>query len=101
MKLGPRVQKCIFIRYSDELKGYVMLGEHLDGSVTEIESQDVDFLEGKFPRRGEVKRNLGFYEMNEPEESAQIPIEIESDSIPSGSVPLSESVPLDISSQDP
>ena len=39
--------------------------------------------------------------MNELEECAQIPTEIESDFIPSGSVPLSESVPLDTGSQDP
>ena len=78
-----------------------MLGEHPDGGVTEIESRDVDFLEGEFPRRGEVDRNLGFYEMNKPEEGAQIPIEIESDSIPNTSVPLSESVPLVTGSQDP
>ena len=64
-KLGPRAHKCIFIRHSNELKDYVILGEYPDGSVTEIKSQDVNFLEGKFPRRGEVDRNLGFYEMNE------------------------------------
>ena len=45
-----------------------------------------------------MDRNLGFYEMNEPTEGAQIPIEIENDSIPSGSIPLSESVLLDTSS---
>ena len=50
-KFGPMAHKCIFIRYSYESKGYVMLSEHPDGSVTEIESQDVDFLEGEFPRR--------------------------------------------------
>ena len=59
-KLGPRVYKCIFIRYSYESKGYVMLGEHSDGSVTKIESRDVDFLEEEFPRKGEVDRNLRF-----------------------------------------
>ena len=72
-----------------------MLGEHLDGSVIEIKSRDVDFLVGEFLRRGEVDRSVRFYEINEPEGSAQILTEIESDSIPSGSVPLSESVPLD------
>ena len=39
--------------------------------------------------------------MNEPEEEAQIPTEIESNIIPSVSVLLSDSVPLDTSSQDP
>ena len=65
-KLGPRAHKCIFIRYSDESKGYVILGKHPDGSVTEIESRDADFLEGEFLRRGEVDKNLGCYEMNKP-----------------------------------
>ena len=37
--------------------------------------------------------------MKEPKKGAQIPREIEGDSIPSGSVPLSENVPLDIGSQ--
>ena len=46
--LGPRGQKSIFIRYSNESKGYVILGEHPDGSVIEIKSRDVDFLEGSF-----------------------------------------------------
>ena len=77
-----------------------MLGEHPDGSVTEIESRDAEFLEEEFPRRGEVDRNLGFYKINELEEDAQIPIEIKSDFIPSQSIPLNESVPLDTSSQD-
>ena len=93
--------KCIFITYSDKSKDYVILGEHPDDSVTKTESRDVDFLEGKFPKRGEVDRNLGFYEMNKLEEGTQIPTEIECDSISSGSVPLSESVSLDTSSQDP
>ena len=36
--------------------------------------------------------------MNEPEEGAQIPTKIKSDYIPSGIIPLSESVPLDTGS---
>ena len=36
-KLGPRGKKCIFIRYSEHSKGYACVGEHPDGSVTEIE----------------------------------------------------------------
>ena len=73
-----------------------MLSEYLDESVTE---RDIDFLKEEFPRRGDVDRNLRFYKMAEPEEGAQIPIlAIESDSLPNESVPLSESVPLDIGS---
>ena len=44
---------------------------------------------------------MGFYEINRLEEDTQIPTKIESDSISSRSVPLSDSVPLDTGSQDP
>ena len=48
-KLGHRGRKCIFIRYSEHSKGYVFIGEHEDGIVTELESRDVTFLEDDFP----------------------------------------------------
>ena len=67
-----------------------------------MESRDTDFLEENFPRRGDVDRNLELYEIEEPNEGAlNSTSEIESDSIPSGSVPVSGSVPLDIDSQNP
>ena len=66
-KLGPRGKKCVFIRYSKYSKGYVFLGEDINGSITEIESQDVVFLEEDFPGRGEIDRDLHFYEMEDPE----------------------------------
>ena len=69
-KLGPRGKKCIFIRYSEHSKGYVLIGEQSDGSVTEIESRDVDFIEDEFPSRGEVDRSLELHEIVEQEESA-------------------------------
>ena len=50
-----------------------MLGEHLDASVTEIKSWDVNFLEKEFPRKGDADKNLKFYEMDELYEHAQIP----------------------------
>ena len=53
-KLDPRANKYIFIRYSDESKGYVILGEQPNGTITGIESRDVVFLEGKFPRKGDI-----------------------------------------------
>ena len=37
-KLGPKRKKCIFIRYSKSSKGYIFLGEDINGSVIEIES---------------------------------------------------------------
>ena len=69
-KLGPRGKKCIFIRYSEHSKGYLLIGEQSDGSVTEIESRDVDFIEDQFPSRGEVDRSLELHEIVEQEESA-------------------------------
>ena len=62
-KLVPRGKKCIFIRYYEHSKGYVLIGEQLDGSVTELESRDVDFIESEFPNIGEVEKNLTLYEM--------------------------------------
>ena len=53
-KLGPRGKKCTFIRYFKHSKGYVFIWENDDGSITEIESWDVDFLEEDFPNKGEI-----------------------------------------------
>uniref|UniRef100_A0A2N9IEQ3 Reverse transcriptase Ty1/copia-type domain-containing protein n=1 Tax=Fagus sylvatica TaxID=28930 RepID=A0A2N9IEQ3_FAGSY len=64
-KLGPRANKCVFITYSDESKGYVMLGEHPNGGVTEIVSRDVEFMENDFLSRGDVGQSLELYEMVE------------------------------------
>ena len=57
-KLGPRGRKCIFIRYSEHSKGYVFIGEHEDGIVTELESRDATFLEDNFHVR---VRLIGIY----------------------------------------
>ena len=46
-------------------KVYIFLGEDINGSVTEIESQDVVFLEEDFPGRGEIDRDTHFYEMED------------------------------------
>ena len=56
-KLGPKGKKCIFIRYSKSSKGYIFLGEDINGSVIEIESPNVIFLEKDFPGRGEIDRD--------------------------------------------
>ena len=37
-KLGPRGKKSIFIRYSEQSKSYVFIGEHESGGMTEFES---------------------------------------------------------------
>ena len=66
-KLGPRGKKCIFIRYSKHSKGYVLIGEQPNGSMTELESRDVDFTESEFLNIGEVENNLTLYEMMDQE----------------------------------
>ena len=99
-KLGPRGKKCIFIRYSEHSKGYVLIGEQPDGSVTELESHDVDFIESEFSNIGEVEKNLTLYKMMDQEGGApsrlvedkeEIPETLRdngSDSQPSGSTAL-------------
>ena len=99
-KLGLREKKCIFIRYSKHSKGYVLIGEQPDGSVTELESRDVDFIKCEFPNIGEVEKNLTLYEMMDQEVSApsrlvevneeipETPRDSGSDSQPNGSTPL-------------
>ena len=61
-KLGARGKKCIFIRYLEHSKGYVFIGEHNSGSLTEFESRDVTFLENDFPQQGDINKDLSFYE---------------------------------------
>ena len=41
-------------------KGYVLIGEQLDGSVTELESRDLNFFESEFPNKGEVEKTWLF-----------------------------------------
>ena len=69
-KLWPRGKKCIFIRYFEHSKSYVLIGEQPDGSVTELESRDVDFIESEFPNKCEVEKNLALYEIMDQEGSA-------------------------------
>ena len=90
----------IFIRYFEHSKGYVLIGEQSDGSVTKLESHDVDFIEGEFPKKSEVEKNLTLYEMmdqeggipsrlvEDNEEILETPRDSGSDSQPSGSTPL-------------
>ena len=66
-KLGPKGKKCIFIIYSESSKGYIFLRDDINGSVTEIESRDVIFLEEDFPGLGEIDRDTHFYEMEDLE----------------------------------
>ena len=106
-KLGPRGKKCIFIRYSEHSKGYVLIGEQPDGSMTELESRDVDFIESEFPNIGEVEKNLTFYEMMDQEVGAPSRLVEDNEEIPetprdsgSNSQP-SRSTPLEVDPQQP
>ena len=45
----------------------MLIGEHEDGIVIELESQDVTFLEDDFPHMGEIDRDLHLYEMMDPD----------------------------------
>ena len=62
-KLGPKVSKKIFIRYSKSSKKFVMYGEHNDGGMIEIESHDVNFIKDDFPSISEAKQNLQLYKL--------------------------------------
>ena len=66
-KLSLKGRKCIFIRYNEHSKGYVFIGEHEDGTVTELESRDVTFSKDDFPCTGEIDRDLHFYEIMDPD----------------------------------
>ena len=44
----------------------MFIGEQADGSVTEMESRDVTFLENDFPSRGEINKDFQLHEMEDP-----------------------------------
>jgi hypothetical protein len=64
-KLGPRAKKCIFLRYPKGSKGYVFLGENEDGTRTEIESRNANFLENEIPGIGETSKDIEFFEVED------------------------------------
>ena len=55
----------VFIRYSEHSKGYVIYGEHPNGSMKEVYSRNVDFLEDELPNIGEVKKDSQLYELQQ------------------------------------
>lgn len=89
-KLGPRASKKVFIRYLKVFKRYFMYDEHPNGGMTEIESQDVEFLEHEFLRIYEVDKDVQLYEPSE--EAPQISGSITEDN---ESAPLNRGEPLD------
>ena len=73
----------------------MILDEHLDRTITETESRDVIFLEGEFPRKGDIDEIARYFEVDESRKGVLNPDkENESDLLPSGCVPSSGSVPL-------
>uniref|UniRef100_A0A2N9GE70 CCHC-type domain-containing protein n=1 Tax=Fagus sylvatica TaxID=28930 RepID=A0A2N9GE70_FAGSY len=94
--------KALRLEYSEHSKGYVLISEQPDGSVNEVESRDVDFIENEFPSRGDVDKDLTLYKMMDPNEDApsslvenqeeilETPRDSGSDLQPNGSAPLEE-----------
>lgn len=70
-KIGPRGKKSIF-GYSDTSKGYVFIAEQDSGSVTEIESRDVTFVENEFPKKGEIDLDRSLYEIQDQVEQTPV-----------------------------
>src|SRR4051812_17741618 len=64
-KLGPRAKKCIFMRYPKGSKGYVFLGENDDGTRTELESRNANFLKNECPGIGETRKDIEFFEVED------------------------------------
>ena len=96
-KLGPKGKKCVFIRYPESSKGYIFLGEDINGSVIEIESRDVVFLEEDFLGRGKIDRDTHFYEMEDPKVSEGVRIIDSTLTKPNNIVSLT---PLEVSGSD-
>jgi hypothetical protein len=106
-KLGPRGKKCIFIRYFEHSKGYGLIGGQPDGSVTEVKSRDVDFIENEFLSRGEIDKDLTLYEMIDLNEGAPSSLVENQEEIPEtprdcgNDLQPSRSTPLEEDSQQP
>ena len=62
-----RYSESYFIRYSESSKGYIFLGEDINGSVIEIESRDVIFLKEDISGRGEIDKDPHVHEMEDYE----------------------------------
>lgn len=71
-KLSPKGKKSIFTRYSECSKRYVFIDELEDGSITEIVSRDVKFLENDFTKKGEICEVEPLYEMLNTEDQEML-----------------------------
>lgn len=75
-KLGSCGKKCIFICYPEHSKSYVFIGENTNGSILELESRDVTFIENDFPSRGELQKDFHLLEMDDLDSGSHQPSEI-------------------------
>ena len=64
--MGARGKNIFFIRYHEHSKGYILIGERYDGTITELEPRDVIFLENEFSSITDVDKDIRLYEMNDP-----------------------------------
>lgn len=64
-KMGTKGKIYIFIRYFEYSKEYVLIGEYDDGTIVELESWDVIFLENKFSSIANVNKDIFLDEMND------------------------------------
>jgi len=64
-KCGHKAIKMVFIRYPTHSKGYMTYREKRNGSMTEIKSYNVGFLENEFPSIGKIKKHLELYELQQ------------------------------------
>ncbi|KAH0679228.1 hypothetical protein KY284_020313 [Solanum tuberosum] len=55
-----------------DFEGYVFIDELEDGSITEIVSRDVRFLENVFPKKGEIDEVEPLYEILNSEDQAML-----------------------------
>ncbi|KAH0652494.1 hypothetical protein KY289_030172 [Solanum tuberosum] len=60
------------MRYSERSKGYVFINELEDGSITEIVSRDIRFLENDFPKKGEIDEVEPLYKMLNSEDQIML-----------------------------
>ena len=53
------------MRHPEVSKGYIFIGEHENGIVTEFKSRDVVFIENEFFKLGNVGQDYTLYETQE------------------------------------
>ena len=75
----------------------MFIGEHESGVVTELESQDVNFLENEFPSIKKIDKDFQFNELEDANEIITYNVGVSSSMNPSRIATLSESQTSDTS----